>query len=66
MRDEIDARLWNDSHEPLSDLIDAGVAKLRSAFARLPSWDGSTQHLLALVASFAITALSLNTTTTAV
>lgn len=63
MRDEIDGRLWADHHDQLSELIDAGVARLRAAVARLPSWDGSTQHLAALVASFAITALSLNATT---
>lgn len=61
MRDEIDARLWNEHHESLSMAIDAGVARLRSGLARLAAWDGSTQHLLALVASFAITALSFNT-----
>lgn len=63
MRDEIEARLWNEHHEQLSQLIDAGVMKLRSGLARLIVWDGTTQHALALLASFAITALSFNTTT---
>lgn len=61
MRDEIDARLWNEHHEAFSQAIDAGVARLRSGLARLAVWDGSTQHLFALVAAFAITALSFNT-----
>jgi len=60
MRDEIDARLWNEHHEALSEAIDAGLARLRAGLARLAAWDGTTQHLLALVASFAITALSFN------
>jgi len=63
MRDEYDGRLWVDNHERFSGGVDAALAALRSALGRLPGWDGTTQHLLALVASFAITALSFSGTT---
>ena len=62
MRDEIDGRLWAAHHEPFADLIDRGAAAVRAGVRRLGLWDGSSQHLLALVASFAITALTFNTT----
>lgn len=62
MRDEIDARMWNAHHDGLVDLIDDAFRSLRAAIARLPTWDGTSQHLFALVASFAITALTFNTT----
>jgi len=62
MRDEFDSRFWVDHHDGLADGIDRLLAGLRSAIGRMPGWDGSTQHLLALVASFAITALTFNTT----
>ena len=63
MRDEMDGRIWTAHHEQFSDAIDAVASKLRSLLTRIPAWDGSTQHLLALVASFAVTALSFNATT---
>lgn len=62
MRDEIDGRIWTAHHEQLAQSIDGALAALRRGAARLPGWDGTTQHLLALVASFALTALSFNTT----
>jgi hypothetical protein len=63
MRDEYDSRLWADHHERFSDTVDVVLKALRSALSRLPTWDGTSQHLLALVASFAITAISFNGTT---
>ena len=62
MRDEYDSRLWADHHERFSDTVDVVLKALRSALSRLPTWDGTSQHLLALVASFAITALTFNGT----
>ncbi|HWT12485.1 MAG TPA: hypothetical protein VN231_07005 [Allosphingosinicella sp.] len=62
MRDELDARLWVDHHEAFADGVDRALAGLRSAFARFAGWDGSTHQLLALVAAFAITSLSFQTT----
>ena len=63
MRDQLDVRLWVDHHEAFSDGIDRGLAAVRSAFHRFAAWDGTTHQLLALVLSFAITALTFNTTT---
>ena len=62
MRDEIDARFWVDNHEAFNESIDQAIAAIRSGLARLASWDGTSHQLLALVASFAITALTFNTT----
>ena len=63
MRDEIDGRFWTDHHEQFADTIDGLFAAIGTRLGRLAAWDGSTQHLLALVASFALTALSFNATT---
>lgn len=62
MRDEIDSRLWVDHHEAFGRWVDGAASLLRSAFSRFAVWDGTTHQLLALVAAFAITALSFNTT----
>ena len=62
MRDEIDGRIWAAHHEQFSQSVDRVLASLRGALTRLPTWDGTTQHMLALVASFALTALSFNAT----
>lgn len=62
MRDEMDGRIWTAHHERFADTVDGAIAALRSALTRVPSWDGTSQHLLALVASFALTALSFNAT----
>jgi hypothetical protein len=62
MRDEFDARLWVDHHESFADGIDRALASLRSAAARLASWDGSSHQLVALLLAFAITGLTINTT----
>ena len=63
MRDEIDARFWVDNHEAFSASIDKAIAAVRSGFVRFASWDGTSHQLLALVLSFAITALTFNSTT---
>ena len=62
MRDEIDGRIWADNHEGFADGVDQLFAGLRSAVTRFANWDGTSHQLLALIASFAITALSFNTT----
>jgi len=62
MRDEMDSRMWIEHHDELSLSIDRGLARLRSGLARLAHWDGTTPQLLAMVAAFAVTALSFNTT----
>ena len=62
MRDEIDARIWNDNHEALSATIDRGLAAIGRVAQRFSQWDGTTHQLFALVAAFLITGLSFNTT----
>lgn len=62
MRDEIDARIRVDNHQGFADGVDRLFAAVRAGFSRLPTWDGSSQHLFALIASFAITAISFNAT----
>ena len=66
MRDEIFGRMWVDHHENFSRDVDRGLARLRGALhgglGRLLSWDGSTAHLLALLASVTITGLTFNNT----
>jgi hypothetical protein len=63
MRDEIDGRIWVAHHDEFAQSIDEAFSRLRSALTRAPAWDGTTVQLLALIASFAITALTFNTTT---
>ena len=63
MRDEMDGRIWTAHHENFSRSIDNGLAAVGARLARVSSWDGTTQHLLALVASLALTALTFNGTT---
>ena len=62
MRDELDARFWVDNHNAFADGVDHAIAGLRSVFSRFAGWDGSSHQLLALVVSFAITALTFQTT----
>ena len=62
MRDEMDGRIWVANHQQFADGIDELVGKVRTASARIASWDGSTAQLVALVAAFLITALTFNTT----
>jgi uracil phosphoribosyltransferase len=51
MRDEYDARFWIDHHEGFADGVDRVLARLQLVLGRLPAWDGSSQHLIALVAA---------------
>jgi len=62
MRDDFLTAEWADNHGMLSDGIDRGLASLRAGIGKFWEWDGSTHQLLALVVSFAITALTFNTT----
>lgn len=62
MIDHIESRMWADHHAQFSDWVGNAATSVRNAFARLPAWDGTTHQLMALVASFAITALSFNAT----
>lgn len=63
MRDEMDGRLWVAHHQEFADGVDRALAGLRSALGRLAGWDGSTAQLMALVVSFALTALTFHSTT---
>lgn len=62
MRDELDGRMWVDHHDQFGEWVDSALSVLRSGLSRLATWDGSTHQLLALVAAFAVTALTFNTT----
>lgn len=67
MRDEMDARMWVEHHDQFSLSVDRGLARLGAGFSRLRSGasrvaGGTTAQALAMVAAFAITALSFNTT----
>jgi len=62
MRDEMFSRDWVDNHDAFSRDLERGFASLRLALGRLFTWDGSTAHLLALIASVAITTLTFNNT----
>ena len=64
MRDELDGRMWVDHHDQFGLWVDDAIAALRAGLARLSSWDGTTHQLFALIASFAITALTFNSTAT--
>jgi len=63
MRDELDGRMWVDHHEAFGQWVSDAVATVRASLSRLANWDGTTHQLLALVAAFAITSLTFNTTT---
>jgi hypothetical protein len=65
MRDELDGRMWVDHHDGFGDLVDNAAAALRAGLARFAGWDGSTHQLLAMVAAFAVTGLSLALTSNA-
>jgi hypothetical protein len=62
MRDELDGRMWVAHHEQLSQSVDDAVIAVRAALARFAAWDGTTHQLLALVAAFAVTGLSIGST----
>ena len=62
MRDELDGRMWVDHHEQFGEWVDNAAAAVRSGIARFADWDGSTHQLLAIIAAFAVTGLSLTLT----
>ena len=65
MRDELDGRMWVDHHDGFGDLVDNAAAALSAGIARFAAWDGSTHQLLAMVAAWAVTGLSLAITNNA-
>lgn len=62
MRDEIDGRMWVAHHDQYSQWVGSAAAAIRTGLHRLAGWDGSVHQLLALVAAFALTNLSLTFT----
>jgi hypothetical protein len=62
MREELDGRMWVDHHEQFGEWIDDITATIRASLARFAGWDGSTHQLLAMIAAFAVTGLSLTLT----
>ena len=62
MRDEMFSRDWVDNHDTFSRDLERGLDKIRLSLGRFFAWDGSTAHLLALLASVAITSLTFNNT----
>jgi hypothetical protein len=65
MRDEIDGRMWVAHHDQFSQWVGSAAATIRAGLSRLAGWDGSVHQLLALVAAFALTDLSLTFTSSA-
>jgi hypothetical protein len=61
MRDEIDSRFWLEHHEAFSREAGAALASLRGWLAGRDG-SGPTSQLLALVAAFAVAAITLNAT----
>lgn len=63
MRDELDARMWNDNHQQLSAAMDGAIGAiggaLRFGASRAASLPG---QLVSLVAAFGVTALTLGGT----
>ena len=62
MRDDFLTADWADHHADFTAGFGQGLAALRTGLGKFWQWDGSTHQLLALVVSFAITALTFNTT----
>jgi hypothetical protein len=64
MRDELDGRMWIAHHQQFGEWVDEALAVIRSGLGRLAGWDGSSHQLLAIVAAFAVTAITFNATAT--
>ena len=62
MRDELDSRMWLAHHDDFNHWVDDAASAIRSALARFATWEGTTHQLLALVAAFAVTGLSIGST----
>ena len=65
MREELDGRMWIDHHEQFVTWVGDAAAAVRAGLARFAGWDGSTHQLLAMIAAFAVTGLSLVATNSA-
>lgn len=62
MRDDFLTADWADHHDDFSRGAGRALSALRAGIERFWQWDGTTHQLLALVASFVITALTFNST----
>ena len=62
MRDELDSRMWLAHHDDFSHWVDDAAGAVRATLARFANWDGTTHQLLALIAAFAVTGLSIGST----
>lgn len=62
MVDQFLDRIWDGDRDRYADGVDDVAAGLRTLFDRFAAWDGTTHQLLALIVSFAITAISFQTT----
>ena len=62
MRDDFLTADWANNHASFSDGIDRGLAAIRAGLGRFADWDGTTHQLLALIAAFAVTGLSIGST----
>jgi hypothetical protein len=62
MRDDFLTADWASHHSDFAAGIDRGLAALRSRLGRFADWDGTTHQLLALIAAFAVTGLSIGST----
>jgi hypothetical protein len=65
MREELDGRMWADHHDRFSLWVGDAAAAVRAGLARFAAWDGSSHQLLAMIAAFAATGLSLIATNSA-
>ena len=64
MRDDFLTADWADHHQHFSGDLGRALDTLRAGISRFWQWDGTTHQLLALVVSFAITAVTFNATAT--
>jgi len=62
MRDELDGRMWADHHDQFNLWVQDAAGTVRSASNWFAGWDGTTHQLLALIAAFALTGLSIGST----
>ncbi len=65
MRDELEGRMWVAHHKQFQAWVGGALATARAGLRRLAGWDGSAPQLLAIVAAFALTDLSLVFTSSA-
>ena len=65
MRDELEGRMWVAHHKDFQAWVGNALAAVRGGLGRRAGWDGSASQLLAIVAAFALTDLSLAFTSSA-